>query len=71
MTAVHLWYDEKIFEAANRQKCGPDYRYDYDVNSPGFKCLMETAIVCSVAKFDLSVPIDRSTKITNNKDYSP
>jgi len=30
MTATHLWYDGKVFGAANRQKNGPDYRYDYE-----------------------------------------
>lgn len=70
MTAVHLWYDERIFEAANKQKNGPDYRYDYDETSPGFQRLMETAIVCSVAKFDLSVPVDRATKISSHEKWS-
>jgi len=39
MTATHLWYDGKVFAAANYQKNGPDYRYDYDFNSPSFRAL--------------------------------
>ena len=27
MTAANLWYSGKIFQAANRQKCGKDYKY--------------------------------------------
>jgi hypothetical protein len=63
MTATHIWYDGKTFDAANRQKCGPGYLYEYDLNSPSFKALHECAVVCSIAIFDSSVPVERVSKI--------
>ncbi len=39
MTACHLWYDGTIFEAANYQKNGERYKYDYDMKSPSFTAL--------------------------------
>ncbi len=49
MTAEKMWYSGKILKAANRQKEGNDYKYEYDIHEPGFKALHECAIVCSVA----------------------
>lgn len=67
MTATHLWYDGKIFEAANRQKSGPDYRYEYDIKSAGFQALHECAVVCSQAIFDSTLPQERAAKIEHHK----
>lgn len=36
MTASNLWYSGRLCKAANRQKQGPDYRYDYTITDPGF-----------------------------------
>jgi len=70
MTAENLWYSGKICKAANRQKNGPDYNYEYDIKDAGFKALQEAAIVCSVAEFDRSVPADRINAVNNNKSLS-
>jgi hypothetical protein len=39
MTAENMWYSGKICRAANRQKNGADYKYEYNINDPGFKAL--------------------------------
>ncbi len=39
MTAAHLWYSGKMFKAANRQKLGHNFQYEYDINDPGFRSL--------------------------------
>ncbi len=70
MTATHLWYDGKIFDAANRQKNGMDFRYEYDLKSPGFKALHECAVVCSNAIFDSSLPAERAAKIELNTKFN-
>ena len=30
MTVTNLWYNGKIYKAANYQKMGPEYKYEYD-----------------------------------------
>lgn len=49
MTAENLWYSGQVFKAANRQKNGADFKYEYNIKDPGFAALHECAIVCSVA----------------------
>lgn len=66
MTACHLWYNGSIFKADNKQKNGHDFRYEYNEKEIGFTSLMETAAVCSVAKFDTSVPPEKISAIKNN-----
>ena len=39
MTAAHIWYSGTMFKAANRQKNGADYQYEYDYQSAGFRAL--------------------------------
>lgn len=56
MTATNLWYNGKIYKAANYQKMGPEYKYEYDYKEQGFKALHECAIVCSVANFVYEIP---------------
>jgi sodium/potassium-transporting ATPase subunit alpha len=70
MTAENLWYSGKIFKAANRQKNGADYKYEYDIYDAGFKALHESAIVCSVAEFDRTIPAEKINAINNNKGYN-
>jgi sodium/potassium-transporting ATPase subunit alpha len=70
MTAENLWYSGRIYKAANRQKNGPNYKYDYEINEPGFKALHEAATVCSVAEFDRTVPADRINSVNNNKSLN-
>lgn len=53
MTVEHLWYGGKIFKGDNAQKCGPSFKYEYDVKDDDFKALHESAIVCSEAVFEL------------------
>lgn len=67
MTAAHLWYSGAMFKAANRQKFGTDYHYEYDIKDPGFKALQECAVICSVANFDRSLPAEKVSQINNDK----
>lgn len=59
MTAASIWFSGKLCKAENRQKKGPNFIYDYDVNDPGFRALQEVAVVGSVANFDRTCPADR------------
>lgn len=70
MTAANLWYSGQMYKAANKQKFGSNYSYEYDINDPGFKSLQECAVVCSVANFDRSLPHDKVSKINNEKGLS-
>ena len=56
MTVEHMWYDGTIKRGLNYQKFGPDYKYEYDLNSSGFKNLHENAMLCSEAVFDNTAP---------------
>jgi sodium/potassium-transporting ATPase subunit alpha len=67
MTASNIWYSGKLCKAVNKQKSGPDYQYEYDVKDPGFVSLCESAIVCSVANFDRSLPSEKVNSIKNNE----
>lgn len=69
MTAANLWYSGKMYKAANRQKHGGNYQYEYDIEDPGFRSLQEAAVVCSVANFDKSLPADKVQAINNNPQY--
>ena len=40
----------------NKEKMGPEFKYEYDITDIGFKILHETAIICSEAVFDTSLP---------------
>ena len=70
MTAANLWYSGKLFAAENRQKRGPNFIYDYDVNDPGFKSLQEVAVVGSVANFDYTCPADKKQAIKKKEDLT-
>lgn len=39
MTASNLWYSGSIYRAANKQKHGSSYPYEYDIQDPGFRSL--------------------------------
>lgn len=71
MTASNLWYSGKLSKADNRQKRGPDFLYEYDINDPGFRTLQESAVVCSVANFDRSLPADRLNAVRNDESLKP
>lgn len=71
MIAANLMYSGKIFKAANRQKEGPTYSYEYSLTDPGFKALHECAVVCSVAIFDKSPPETEQQRITEDKHLNP
>lgn len=68
MTAANLWYSGKMYKASNRQKYGTNYQYEYDINDPGFRALQESAVVCSVANFDKSLPGEKVSAINNDKN---
>ncbi len=70
MTAASIWFSGKLCKAENRQKRGPHFIYDYDVNDLGFKSLQEVAVVGSVANFDRSLPSDKKTAIKNREDLN-
>ena len=67
MTASHLWFSGKLCKADNMQKKGPNFPYEYDIHDPGFKCLQEVAVVCSVAAFDRSLPADMKSAIEKDE----
>ena len=46
----------KKYKGTNREKMWPKYNYEYDLNEVGFKTLHETAVLCSEAVFDSSLP---------------
>ena len=71
MTAANVWYSGKLCKAENRQKKGPNFIYDYDVDEPGFKALQEVAVVGSVANFDMTCPADKKQNIRKREDLSP
>lgn len=56
MTASNVWYSGKLCKAANMQKFGSNYHYEYDINDKGFRNFQEVAIVCSVANFNKALP---------------
>lgn len=56
MTVENLWYNNKRYKGMNKEKMGKTYNYEYDVNEIGFKILHETAILCSDAVFDNTLP---------------
>lgn len=70
MTAASIWYSGKLCKAENRQKRGPHFIYDYDINEPGFKALQEVAVVGSVANFDYTLPADQKNAIRKNERIS-
>ena len=59
-----------MVKAANRQKHGPDYQYEYDIKDSGFITLHESAVICSVATFDRSLPAEKRNPIENDKKMS-
>ena len=67
MTASNLWFSGKMCKADNRQKKGADFRYQYDIKDPGFISLQEVAAVCSVAKFDRSLPAESRAQVENDE----
>jgi sodium/potassium-transporting ATPase subunit alpha len=66
MTASNIWYSGRLCKADNRQKKGPDFYYEYDINDPGFHAFQEAAVVCSVANFDRSLPAERLNAVRND-----
>jgi sodium/potassium-transporting ATPase subunit alpha len=56
MTVENLWYNNKKVRGHNREKHGPKFTYEYDLNEIGFKTLHETTVLCSDATFDSSLP---------------
>jgi sodium/potassium-transporting ATPase subunit alpha len=71
MTASNIWFSGKLCKADNMQKKGPDFKYEYDTKDPGFVSLQESAVVCSVAKFNRSIPSERVNAINNDESLSP
>jgi sodium/potassium-transporting ATPase subunit alpha len=67
MTASNIWYSGKLCKAENRQKKGLSHHYEYDISDPGFRSILEVAVVCSVANFDRSLPAEKVSAINNDK----
>ncbi|CAD8101580.1 unnamed protein product [Paramecium primaurelia] len=65
MTVENLWFNNKKHRGMNQEKMGPKYKYEYDINEIGFKTLQETAVLCSEATFDNSLPQDQKIRIQN------
>ena len=68
MTAANLWYDSNLHKADNLEKCGPNFRYEYDLNCEGFKDLHETAVLGSEAIFSTGTPSERLQVLEDMKD---
>lgn len=71
MTLANLWYDNKRFKADNKQKKGPQFKYEYNTEDPGFIILHECAVVCSEANFDETLPVEQEAKISNDQNLTP
>ncbi|CAD8085019.1 unnamed protein product [Paramecium sonneborni] len=65
MTVENIWYNGKKMRGHSREKMGPEFKYEYDLKDPGFQLLHETAIICSEAVFDSSLPQEQQIKIQN------
>ena len=63
MTIENIFYDGQILKAHNKEKMGPKFSYEYDVNSNSFKALQECAIINSEAKFSEALPDKYISKI--------
>jgi len=59
MTVENLWYGGRIVKGQNYQKFGANHKYEYDMNSAGFRALQENTLLCSEAVFDNSVPVGK------------
>ena len=53
MIVGQVWYDGLKRKAANIQKYGQNFEYEYDVNDPTFRDLHDCAILNSEAKFNI------------------
>lgn len=52
LRAAHLWYDDRIFRAENRQLFGVDHPYKFRLDDPGFRNMQEAAVNSTTAIFD-------------------
>jgi sodium/potassium-transporting ATPase subunit alpha len=67
MTVENIWYGGSIKKGQNYQKFGPNHSYEWDVNSSDFKNLQESAMLCSEAVFDNSIPLDKVTGLQGSE----
>jgi len=51
MTVMHLWYNGKKYEGANKEIRGPKYKYEYDEQDPGLIELHTSCILSSDSSF--------------------
>ncbi|CAK77664.1 unnamed protein product (macronuclear) [Paramecium tetraurelia] len=70
MTVENLWYNRKQVKGANKERFGASYNYEYQTGEQCFDLLHETAILCSEATFDTSLPQNISMKIMNDVGLS-
>ncbi|CAD8189747.1 unnamed protein product [Paramecium pentaurelia] len=70
MTVENIWYNGKKMRGHNKQKMGPKFNYQYNDQDPTFRLLHETAILCSEAVFDDTLPQNIMMKINNSIGFS-
>ena len=56
MTVENVWYNGVSCHAISRQKAGPKYDYEYDIQDPVFQQLHECAVISSTTVFNLQEP---------------
>ncbi|CAD8071160.1 unnamed protein product [Paramecium primaurelia] len=65
MTVENLWYNGKEVKGINKERFGASFNYEYQSGEQCFDLLHESAILCSEATFDASIPQNISMKIMN------
>lgn len=65
MTVEHIWNNNKITKAKNKQKYPKEV--DYNPSDPTFRALHECAVICSDASFNFNLPDDAKKEILANK----
>mgnify|MGYP000848321779 CR=1 FL=1 len=63
MTVANVWYDGKIRKGDNYQKMPHGFKFQYDIDSEGFRSLHESAILCSEAIFNNSTPLEKFAEL--------
>lgn len=69
MTVEHIWINGKILKGANREKNGPNYKYEYDLKE--IEQLQRCAVMNSKAIFSSSLPPNILQNLDKLKEHHP